>query len=211
MRKLELIAFAAATVVLATPAAAQGRGHGNDGVPPGQRPPAGMCRIWIDGVPPGQQPAPTSCALAESRRPANARVIYGDETAFPGHGRRDASNGRVVTVDGRRCVERVDAQGNATYDCPTSTQNGGIFSDILRGRGGRTVDESGQVVNRRGDDEDDDERIERGDRHDGDEHMDRGDRHEDDERIDREDRHENHGHANRGKGHRKHGRGHGGD
>jgi hypothetical protein len=39
-----------------------------------------MCRIWIDGVPPGQQPAPTDCSTAERRRPANARVIYGDDT-----------------------------------------------------------------------------------------------------------------------------------
>lgn len=81
MRKLEVIAAAAAAVLaISVPANAQDRGRGNGGIPPGQRPPAGMCRIWIDGVPPGQQPAPTDCVTAQRRRPANARVIYGDDT-----------------------------------------------------------------------------------------------------------------------------------
>jgi hypothetical protein len=56
-------------------------------VPPGQMPPAGMCRIWIDGVPPGQQPAPTDCQTAVATKPANARVIWGDQSAFPGKGK----------------------------------------------------------------------------------------------------------------------------
>lgn len=56
----------------------------SDGVPRGHLPPAGMCRIWIDGVPPGRQPAPTDCQTAVSTRPANARVIWGDQQAFPG-------------------------------------------------------------------------------------------------------------------------------
>ena len=47
-------------------------------VPDGYRPPPGMCRIWIQGVPPDRQPAPTDCATAVRRRPANARVIFGD-------------------------------------------------------------------------------------------------------------------------------------
>jgi len=56
-------------------------------VPPGQMPPAGMCRIWIDGVPPGQQAAPTDCQTAVATKPANARVIWGDQTGFPGQGK----------------------------------------------------------------------------------------------------------------------------
>ncbi len=48
-------------------------------VPQGYSPPAGMCRIWIKGVPPGQQPAPTDCASAVRNRPANGRVLFGDE------------------------------------------------------------------------------------------------------------------------------------
>jgi hypothetical protein len=48
-------------------------------VPPGFFPPAGMCRIWLNDVPASQQPAPTDCASAVRNRPANARVLFGDE------------------------------------------------------------------------------------------------------------------------------------
>jgi len=61
---------------------AQGRGRGNSqGIPPGQMPRAGECRVWIDGLPPGRQPAPTNCDQAErvASRNRNARVIYGDD------------------------------------------------------------------------------------------------------------------------------------
>jgi hypothetical protein len=61
--------------------------NGHDKIPPGQLPPAGMCRIWIDGVPPGRQPAPTDCQTAVRTKPANARVIWGDQTPFPGKGK----------------------------------------------------------------------------------------------------------------------------
>ena len=80
MRKVQLAAVIASLAV-AAPAMAQGRGRGNQGVPPGQRPPAGMCRIWIDGVPAAQQPAATDCPSAVKNRPANGRVIFGDDYA----------------------------------------------------------------------------------------------------------------------------------
>lgn len=215
MRTFELIALAAATVVFATPAAAQGRGRGNDGVPPGQRPPAGMCRIWIDGVPPGQQPAPTSCALAEARRPLNSRVIYGDVTPRPGRGRHEnVSNGRIVNINGRRCTEQVDVFGNATYDCRNDQQaqsqsNGGLPA-IFRGPNGQRVNARGQVIDSQG-------RVINGSNRDGD---------DDDRGYDREDSDEDGG--NRGisrqndqsgyygrqkheKKHGKHGNGHGDD
>jgi len=51
------------------------------GVPESHKPPPGMCRIWIDGVPPAHQPAPTDCATAIRKRPANARVVFGNEPA----------------------------------------------------------------------------------------------------------------------------------
>ena len=50
-------------------------------IPADARPPKGMCRIWIDGVPAAQQPAATDCPTALKNRPANARVIFGDDFA----------------------------------------------------------------------------------------------------------------------------------
>jgi hypothetical protein len=50
-----------------------------DSVPAEYRPPAGMCRVWVDGVPAAQQPAPTDCPTATLKKPANGRVIYGED------------------------------------------------------------------------------------------------------------------------------------
>jgi hypothetical protein len=120
MRKLEVIAVFAALAV-ATPVMAQGRGRGNRSVPPGQRPAAGMCRIWIDGLPPGQQPAPTDCSTAASRVPYNGRVIYGDRTDEQ---RRDVydSNGQIypngqIYGNGQNCVRRADRDGRIQTVC----------------------------------------------------------------------------------------------
>jgi hypothetical protein len=70
-------------LVVAVPLGAQrpDRDRGSDDVPPGHRPPPGMCRVWVDGVPPGQQPAPTDCRTAIRNRPRNGRVIFGDDYA----------------------------------------------------------------------------------------------------------------------------------
>jgi hypothetical protein len=48
-------------------------------VPPGQRPPPGLCRIWLQNVPANQQPAPTDCATAVRNRPEGARIIFPEE------------------------------------------------------------------------------------------------------------------------------------
>ena len=50
-----------------------------DSIPKAYMPPAKMCRVWIDGVPPAQQPAPTDCPTAIQKKPANGRVIYGED------------------------------------------------------------------------------------------------------------------------------------
>ena len=50
-----------------------------DSVPKAYRPPPGMCRIWLDKVPPKQQPAPTDCPTAVKNKPANGRVIFGND------------------------------------------------------------------------------------------------------------------------------------
>ena len=73
------VLFMLGTLAAATPAIAQPRN--SQGIPPGQLPPAGLCRVWYDGVPPGRQPRATSCNEAEriASRDRNARVIYGDD------------------------------------------------------------------------------------------------------------------------------------
>jgi hypothetical protein len=58
-------------------------------VPPGFFPPAGMCRIWINGVPASQQPAPTDCASAVRNRPANGKVLFGDDPPKSKKGKSD--------------------------------------------------------------------------------------------------------------------------
>jgi len=70
------------------PATQQSR---RDIVPPGFFPPAGMCRIWINDVPAGQQPAPTDCASAVKNRPANGKVLFGDDPPKTKKGKTDKS------------------------------------------------------------------------------------------------------------------------
>jgi hypothetical protein len=125
MRTSSVILAIAVLGAAAGTASAQGRGRGkgNDNVPPGHRPPAGMCRIWIDGVPPGHQPAPTDCETAVRNQPTNSRIIWGDNT-----GRRDRSvyddrndrNERRDRRDRDRDYPR-DANGNP-YD-PSCVDN----------------------------------------------------------------------------------------
>jgi len=110
----------AALLVAATAssAAAQGSGRNSNGIPPGQRPPDGMCRVWVTGVAPGRQSAPTDCASAEAqaRVTANARVIYG---GFPGKKGSRSGDDNVLTrrrqlPDGSWVIDRYrrDANGN---------------------------------------------------------------------------------------------------
>lgn len=72
------VALILGLVALGSPSDAAAQG-GNKDIPPGSRPPAGMCRIWLDNVPAAQQPAPTDCASAVRNRPAKGRVIFGDD------------------------------------------------------------------------------------------------------------------------------------
>jgi hypothetical protein len=81
------------------------RRDSRDRIPPGQLPPAGMCRIWIDGVSPGQQPAPTDCQTAVANKPANARIIWGDQQSFPGKGKgkfKSQNRDQTGVLNGRR-------------------------------------------------------------------------------------------------------------
>jgi hypothetical protein len=108
------------------------RRRNSDHIPPGQLPPAGMCRIWIDGVPPGQQPAPTDCQTAVATKPANARVIWGDQTAFPGKGKGKFKQGKGNKGRGDG-VDRDDDDDEDDSRIDRSQTRG--KGSVIRGRG----------------------------------------------------------------------------
>lgn len=79
----------------------------SQGVPPGQLPPADLCRVWYDNRSNGRQPAATNCRQAEAiaSRDRNARVIYG-ENVYYGAGRGYGSGGYPGVYDDDRGVRR---------------------------------------------------------------------------------------------------------
>ena len=82
-------------IVESPPAQAQGRSTAVTlGVPPGQLPPEGMCRIWIPGRPPGRQARARACDGIVAAAPAGSMILY-----RPGENRRII---RVRYVDERR-------------------------------------------------------------------------------------------------------------
>ncbi len=80
------------------------------GIPPGQLPPVGQCRVWIPGKPPGHQAKARSCDGIEQVAPAGSWIVY-----RPG---KDKKVVHVRVVDDRHpgvvAVVRVyDAQSGA--------------------------------------------------------------------------------------------------
>jgi hypothetical protein len=126
MRMTSLILSLASVVAAAAPADAQGRGQGkaDKNVPPGHRPPAGMCRIWIDGVPPGHQPAPTDCETAVRNQPPHSSIIWGDNTSPRNRNVSDVERRDRRTRD-RPPVYRRDAHGHVVnVTCIDEDRNG---------------------------------------------------------------------------------------
>jgi len=123
---------AIATVLIALPAAAMAQSRGNAGVPPGHKPPAGMCRVWIDGVPPGHQPGATDCATAMATVPRNGRVIWGQGTS---RDRVFSSGGEVIVPGGQtNCVRRTDSRGVVRVFCdPRQSRTTASRTYITRG------------------------------------------------------------------------------
>ena len=113
---MRFLFVAALLSTVSHPMLAQGRGRNIDGIPPGQRPPAGMCRIWIEGVPPGRQPAPTDCRTAIRNRPANGRVIYGDDVRYSSDDRYGKNNTKGKWKDRARNDDYDRDRNDDRYD-----------------------------------------------------------------------------------------------
>ena len=135
-----MIRFVAILLVfIALPLSAQSRDRGPDHVPPGHRPPPGMCRIWIDGVAPGQQPEPTDCATAVRERPAGARVIFGDRR---GDADDKRGKGKGITSKGFAGENRGARRGDDDDDAPSRRPGAWpqMRSAVALARGTRTDD-----------------------------------------------------------------------
>jgi hypothetical protein len=124
------VAFALiALAVTAGAADAQGRGRNAQGIPPGQAPPAGQCRVWFDNLPPGRQPGPMRCDQAErlASRDRNARVIYGDDYA----GRR---NGDARYRDRNSGIYDRGNTNNRGYGYNSVPYDNGFRDGLEKGR-----------------------------------------------------------------------------
>lgn len=97
------VALSIIIVALASPSVVVAQGRGKD-IPASERPPAGMCRIWLDDVPAAQQPAPTDCASAVRNRPAKGRVIFGDDYLAPK--RKDTTDKESPAIKGFKAGDR---------------------------------------------------------------------------------------------------------
>lgn len=158
MKKIALTLFVAGSV-FATEASAQVMVRASS-VPPGQRPPDGMCRVWIEGVPAGRQPRATDCATARASAPLNSRIIYGSDMPFPGRAvgrfrdgncdfeRRPSNLGdlffglrssqRDMDRDCRVSSSRTRDQG-VWYPVGRDANGNVIYERRVRDRNGRTV------------------------------------------------------------------------
>lgn len=139
MVRTTVVMVAIAMLGAATQVDAQGRGNRNgqnrqtrqeiaraQGVPPGQMPPANMCRVWYGNRANGRQPAATECRQAEviAARDRNARVIYGEnvyggygsgntrDMRYPDDWERETGDRGVYRVPGRNRDPRA---GNGPY------------------------------------------------------------------------------------------------
>ena len=145
MVRIPVIFVAAALVAVSVPADAQSRRQDRldrreaarvQGVPPGQMPPNGQCRVWYDNRPNGRQPSPTSCDRAEAiaSRDRNARVIYGEDAYwsrggyYGGYSQNDRAVRRGSVRDPRvsgGILGRDDRYGrDARYGGNPAFQNG---------------------------------------------------------------------------------------
>src|SRR5690349_12895026 len=137
MRTAALSFILLAMVAGTSEAQGNGRYGRNQGIPPGQMPPAGMCRVWYDNLPPGRQPRATNCDQAErlAARDRNARVIYGDDYygSNPRDQRyRDRNSGGVYRDD--RAYGNTYPNTNGRYGYNSVPYDNGYRDGVEKGR-----------------------------------------------------------------------------
>jgi len=145
MKKIAFTLFVAGAV-FATEASAQVMVRASS-VPPGQRPPDGMCRVWIEGVPAGRQPRATDCATARASAPLNSRVIYGSDAPFPGRAVGRFKDGncnfeRRPSNLGDLFFGLRDSQRDMDRDCRVSssrTRDQGVWYPVGRDANGNVI------------------------------------------------------------------------
>jgi hypothetical protein len=149
--KLMILGATLSAFAAVAPLSAQSRG--NQGVPPGQMPPAGMCRVWFDGVAPGRQPRPTDCASARANVPRNARVIYGNNSNVYGNNnsRQDCTYSRSTNSVGDIIFGRSANNNTNCVDNTNSRVSGGWYQVGRDNNGGtiyerQTRDRNGNLV-----------------------------------------------------------------
>lgn len=158
MRKIALTLIVAGTA-LAAEAGAQVMVTASS-VPPGQRPPAGMCRVWIEGVPAGRQPAVTDCVTARATAPLNSRIIYGSDAPFPGRAVGKFRDGDCEFERRRTNLGDIffglrTSRTDRDRDCRVSasrTRDAGVWYPVGRDRNGNVIyerrvrDRSGRTI-----------------------------------------------------------------
>jgi len=140
MARTTIVILAAAFLAAGVQVDAQGRANRQNrgdrqevaraqGMPPGQMPPANLCRVWYDNRPNGRQPAATSCSQAEAiaSRERNARVIYGEHVYYGGGRtvvRSPYPDPRDGNIDNNRGVRRDGRVRDARVSGGTIDQSG---------------------------------------------------------------------------------------
>lgn len=136
-----------AALALSVPAArADPHAHGKraaQGIPPGQLPPPGQCRVWFDGEPPGQQPAPIDCLNAETVAAlTGGRVIYGErqqedqDEAKPPMADEEKPRDHHRQADG---FDRLDRNDDGSISPGEWTGDARIFKHLDRNDDGRLL------------------------------------------------------------------------